>query len=78
MLWSMRAEVDVYSFGIVMWEIMHRKFPFEEIEDTFLLEAHICAGGRPAPAEHPDAPAAYVQVCSLLQHGLRPGGGAIS
>ncbi len=65
----MRAEVDVYSFGIVMWEIMHRQFPYEEIQQMERLEAHIRAGGRPVPVEHPDAPAAYVQVRVWAEEG---------
>jgi len=44
---SYSEKVDVYSFGIVMWELIARKLPFEEITKQSELEDHIIEGNRP-------------------------------
>ena len=47
-------EVDVYSFAIIMWELLTRRMPWDEIEATEYIEfyAALCdaleAGRRPA------------------------------
>lgn len=43
------AEVDVYSFGIVMWELLTRRKPFESMADAEMREA-ILRGERYARA----------------------------
>eukprot|EP00048_Salpingoeca_helianthica_P024355 m.31750 g.31750 ORF g.31750 m.31750 type:complete len:1220 (+) comp9341_c0_seq1:289-3948(+) len=42
--------VDVYSFGIIMWEVAARKRPYEHMGqiETHALENHVKAGGRPS------------------------------
>ncbi|KAL3861611.1 hypothetical protein ACJMK2_007636 [Sinanodonta woodiana] len=38
---------DVYSFGIVMWEIVMCEDPFDEIGSTKEVIEHVLSGGRP-------------------------------
>eukprot|EP00050_Salpingoeca_kvevrii_P003977 m.239443 g.239443 ORF g.239443 m.239443 type:complete len:1190 (-) comp10917_c5_seq5:250-3819(-) len=54
--------VDVYSYSIVMWEIMHRLDPYHESTNMFGLAEQVLGGRRPSPVEHPDAPAAYISI----------------
>jgi len=44
---SYTEKVDVYSFGIVMWELIARKLPFENINKQSELEDFIIDGNRP-------------------------------
>jgi serine/threonine protein kinase len=43
---SLNAKVDVFSFGIMMWAIRHRKRPFED-KETKEVPTFITSGGRP-------------------------------
>ena len=57
------AKADMYSFGIVMWEIGSRAEPWGNIQGTFLMESllrKILAGERP-PVED-DWPMLYKNV----------------
>eukprot|EP00048_Salpingoeca_helianthica_P008852 m.127314 g.127314 ORF g.127314 m.127314 type:complete len:1181 (-) comp14703_c0_seq1:152-3694(-) len=38
------STVDVYSFGIVLWEVVTRRVPYEDIEN---VATHVVNGGRP-------------------------------
>jgi serine/threonine protein kinase len=38
---------DIYSFGIIMWEILHEKSPFNNIPHNVNLAIKICEGLRP-------------------------------
>ncbi|GAM21474.1 hypothetical protein SAMD00019534_046490 [Acytostelium subglobosum LB1] len=40
---------DIYSFGVIMWELFHMQLPFEEFNIKFMstLEDHILNGLRP-------------------------------
>ena len=42
-------KIDVYSFGIILWEMSYRKIPYWQ--DSRLLEGDIFNGKRPSPME---------------------------
>ncbi len=44
------AKVDVYSYGIVLWEIASQRLPWEDVEGQFIMSALLSAiesGRRP-------------------------------
>lgn len=38
---------DVYSFGIVIWEVVTRRLPFDDVESLEEVEQAVVAGRRP-------------------------------
>jgi serine/threonine protein kinase len=58
------VEVDIYSFGIVMYEIASSMDPFEEFHFRFIsmLEEQILTGLRPTLPDH--CPAVYAQLAA--------------
>ena len=67
---------DVYSFGIVMWEIAARDKPWSEVQDDFLLDALlrvITSGQRPAvDSEWPYGYVAVMRQCWATDPQSRP------
>jgi tRNA A-37 threonylcarbamoyl transferase component Bud32 len=67
----MRAEPfsvqsDVYSYGIILWELLTMKHPFAEFDFKFLsqLEDHVKAGGRMSiPAHTPASFSTLITSC---------------
>lgn len=39
--------VDVYSFGIVLWTMVHREMPFGDVTNIFAIPMHVASGKRP-------------------------------
>lgn len=59
---SYGPSVDVYSFGIVMYQIATRMLPFEDVpglDDVHALQSHVAAGGRPPIPPGCDVPGEY-------------------
>ena len=57
-------KVDVYSFGMVLWELWERKRPFEELTSKFDIIDYIRTGRRPAIGEScPPAFRSLIQRC---------------
>ena len=51
-----RVQSDVYSYGVIAWELLTRSHPFIEFDFKFMgeLEDHVKAGGRATvPADCP-------------------------
>lgn len=51
---------DVYSFGIVLWEIMSRELPFKQLKTRWEIKEAITSGKRPEVL--PTSPAAYANL----------------
>src|SRR5687767_6922002 len=54
--------MDVYSFGIVMWEIAHRDTPYKDIKWHFDIEKAVMAGRRPDVAPDPLRPEEFTRI----------------
>lgn len=72
---SYTSAVDVYAFGILLWEIATQKAPYEGITSVKIISSVI--GGlrpmvpMPSGKQHADAHATYMVACEI-QH-CRPG-----
>jgi serine/threonine protein kinase len=67
------VKVDVYSYGMVLWELWERKRPYEELYSRFDIIDAARAGRRPAISS--GCPAAYrslIQRCWHDQPARRP------
>jgi serine/threonine protein kinase len=67
------VKVDVYSYGMVLWELWERKRPYEELYSRFDIIDAVRAGRRPPIGA--DCPAAYrslIQRCWHDQPARRP------
>lgn len=66
-------KVDVYSFGVILWEMLTRKFFFGEIRFMSELDAAVRAGKRPAIPQESAAPLRIlVDTCWAQDPSKRP------
>lgn len=70
-------EADVYSFAIVLWQMIARKDPFENLT-IFSIPEHVCKGERPQiPASCPQRIALLIKSCWNPKPSLRPDFGEV-
>ncbi|KAF0529281.1 NACHT domain-containing protein [Gigaspora margarita] len=51
---------DIYSFGVILWEISSGKSPFQSIKPETRLSVYICRGKREEPIE--STPSKYLEL----------------
>ena len=62
---------DLYSFGIVMWEIWMRDVPFQQFRTIWDIRSAVEQGTRPPiPADMPASYASLMEACwsSVQEH----------
>lgn len=66
-------KVDVYSFGVILWELLTRKHFFGEIKFMAQLEQEVKAGKRPAiPSQCPIPYQRLIEACWAQDPQKRP------
>jgi serine/threonine protein kinase len=66
-------KVDVYSYGMVLWELLEKKRPFEEYSSRFDIMDAVKAGKRPAINENcPPTYKALIKRCWQTEPSRRP------
>ncbi|XP_072033490.1 uncharacterized protein [Amphiura filiformis] len=69
---------DVYSYGVVVWEIGTTQIPFEDMKGDFQVMNAVCNGKRPAiPDDCPQQLKKLIEVCWQNDYRERPAMGEI-
>lgn len=67
------VKVDVYSFGLVLWELWEKKRPFEELTSRFDIMDAVRSGKRPEiSANCPPSYRSLIQRCWQHEPSRRP------
>ena len=65
--------VDVYSYAVILWELLTRRVPYEgQCASVWDLEEFILAGGRPSLASCPPSLATLIDQSWAEDPALRP------
>eukprot|EP00118_Oscarella_pearsei_P023960 m.294466 g.294466 ORF g.294466 m.294466 type:complete len:127 (+) comp40748_c1_seq15:135-515(+) len=66
---------DVFSFGVLLWEILERRAPFEGVENDTIRFLIKSGEPLPAPQTTGNVPPSYIEllkVCSSKDPHVRP------
>ncbi|XP_062499243.1 probable LIM domain-containing serine/threonine-protein kinase DDB_G0287001 [Corticium candelabrum] len=70
---SYDGSIDVYSFGIVLWKIWSRGFPFEQYRFAHQVDDAVERGERPVvPDDCPEEYSTVMQACWAERARKRP------
>jgi len=73
---SYDRKADVYSFSMILYEIICQEIPFEDIQSKQRLGLMVCSGGRPdlkaAPPDCPEELLALMASCWDAAPAVRP------
>jgi hypothetical protein len=70
---------DVWSLGVVLWELVAARAPWAEVPPARLVAALGAGGARlPIPAWCEPAWRALIEACWLREPGLRPSAAALA
>ncbi|MED6250005.1 hypothetical protein ATANTOWER_023020 [Ataeniobius toweri] len=73
-------ECEIYSLGIVLWEIVTRKNPFEDCGgDEKIIYKKVCMERyqEPLPADCPESLGELVKACRAYESSQRPSAGVL-